>query len=1107
MKLIKLLPTLILFGLFLQNCSSSDNKTVNLSPSESNADSRFELLSPEESGVKFNNNINETVNFNHLVWESVYYGGGVAIGDVNNDGLPDIYFAGNQVPDALYLNKGNLEFEDVSQSSIIGKFDGWSSGVSMVDINEDGWTDIYVCKSWWNIDRNDEEKRRNLLFINQKDGTFKEEAQRYGLADQGHSTVATFFDYDNDGDLDMYLLNTPSNNFKQKLAYMEVNEIPYTFSDKLFRNDGNEIFSDQTKAAGVESYSFGMGVVASDVNQDGYMDLYIANDYEKPDRYLINQGNGTFKDNLSRQFKHTSYSSMGTDIADMNNDGFMDIMVVDMQSSDHYRSKTNMGSMSTETFWNNVKQGYHYQFMSNVLQLNRGAGYFSDIGQLAGISSTDWSWSILAADFDNDTYKDLYITNGINKDIQNNDFIEMVKSLNPDDVAYEDFVELAKKAPTQKVSNHFYKNKGDLSFENTSKAYGLEHPGFSFGAAYADLDLDGDLELIVNNNNEVAHIYKNNNIDGNHFLQIKVKGTAKNPEGIGTTARIYYDGKEQMQELSPARGFQSSSELLLHFGLGQIDQLDSILVRFPNGQVHRALNVKANQRLTLDMAQGQGYVFKSPFDRQRPFAELTNQLGIQFTHTENDFDDFGRELLLPHMQSRNGPKVAVADVNGDGRADFYVGGASGQSGALYLQTEKGPFELAPSQPWEFAKPVEEMGCHFFDADGDQDLDLYIVSGGHEFNEPNAKYQDQYYINEGNGKFRSAPSRLEKLPYNGSCVTSADYDNDGDLDLFVGGRGVPGSYPDAGHSFILSNVNGKFIDRTPEIIKRCGMVTDAEWTDFNGDGQIDLVVIGEWMHPTFFKNDKGNFTDVSEEWGIKDMNGWWFDIKAADFDGDGDVDFLVGNMGNNNKYHPSKKKPLEIYATDFDGNRTHDVVLAKYYDDKLVPVRGRQCSSEQVPEITAKFVDYESFASASLDDIYNSDKLEKSIKQVVTEFRSGILENKGGQFEFHALPNIAQVSPVMASLFFDVNKDGHKDLVLSGNHFDAEVETARHDAGVGLVLLGNGSFEFTEMPLLDSGFYTPSNVKDMALMDNYQNGNKLILVAVNNNRLKAILWKK
>lgn len=1049
----------------------------------------FSLLSSDQTNIHFHNKITETKEYNHLLWEAIYNGGGVAIGDLNNDDLPDVFFTGNQVSDALYLNKGSFEFEDISVSSGINSKESWSTGVVMVDVNGDGWLDIYVSRSWWDMDAGNAEKRANLLWINNRNLTFTESAKAYGLDDSGYSTQANFFDYDLDGDLDCYVLNTPSHNFNQKLQYAQNQAFPYEVSDHLYRNDQNK-FIDVTKESGIESYPYGLGIVSLDINFDAFPDLYIANDFEKPDRFLINNRDGTFKDEIHERMKHISLFSMGVDAADFNQDGFLDIAVLDMQTADHYRAKTNMKSMNVTEFWRNVRKGYHYQYMSNMLQMNRGAGFFSEIGQFAGMAKTDWSWSILMADLDNDTRTDIFVTNGINKDIRNNDFLKKAEANSEGDLFQK-----SSAAPSQPLPNFAFKNNGDLTFEDVSESWNLNQKSFSHGAAYADLDLDGDLDLVVNNTSEKAFIYRNNS--NSNYLRIKILGWGNNPRGLGTKAIVHHGDTKQYQDLTNVRGFQSSSEAVFHFGLGDYEKADTVFVIFSDGKMHRLENVKANQYLILDYAKANDLVKALP-SKKTIFTKLSApQTGIDFKHVENGFNDFEREILLPHKQSTKGPFISVGDVNDDNLDDFFVGGASGQSGKLFIQKKDGSFQKKENQPWEMDSEKEDIGSVFVDFENDGDLDLLVASGGSEFDSPNKHYNNRLYLNDGNGTFSATSSIFSDQKVNSSCVV-VGFDDEKTPDIFIGGSVRPGAYPKNEPSEWFINDSGEYLEFSGGL-KDIGMVTDAVWADFDGDKMQDLIVVGEWMYPVFFKRlGKKHFEKV--EIISKEKTGWWQSIVSEDIDNDGDMDLICGNVGMNNKYRASAKKPLLVYGNDFDNNETNDIVLAKTSEFGTLPVRGRECSSEQMPFISEKFPTYDAFAKATLTDILGETGLENAIHREVREFQSGVFRNDGGNFEFIPFPNLAQIAPVMDMLAIDLNKDGLKDLILAGNLFNAEVETVRHDANNGLVLINKGNAQFEPMTMLESGLYLPGNVKSLAKVKT-QKGT-LILAGVNDNILEV-----
>ena len=1056
----------------------------------------LELLSAEETGITFNNKIEETADFNHFTWQNIYLGGGVAIGDINNDGLQDIFFAGNKVADQLYLNKGGLKFEDISEGSKLAAKPGWSFGASMVDINADGYLDIYVCRSGPTRDPN---KRKNLLYINNGDATFTEQAKAFGLDNGGVSIQASFFDFDKDGDLDMYLVNQPPDKRYSASLKIEPNAKDPHHSDRLFRNDGNK-FIDVTEQAGLNNYAHGLNAVTSDINADGWVDIYVSNDYEKPDFLYLNNGNGTFTNKAKEQLKHVSWYSMGSDVADFNNDGLLDIGAVDMAAEDHYRSKTNMGSMSIDQFWNYVESGYHYQYMFNTLQLNNGNGSFSEIAQLAHISKTDWSWAIFFADIDNDRNKDILISNGIKYDIRNNDFgVNMRDAIEKGKTDFDPLA-LIKQIPSTPLANYLYRNNGDYTFTNVAKDWGFGLRGFSNGMAYADLDNDGDLEIILSNVDATAKVYKNVKGRLNNYLRVALKGTDKNPLAINSKVLIEYKDEKQLQELTLTRGYLSSVEPVLHFGLGDLTQVDKLTVTWPDGKQTILETVEANQVLNLDYAQAGAVAAKSN-SSQTYFSDNSQKSGVNFKHQENDFDDFAREILLPHKQSQNGPFIAHGDVNGDGKDDFYVGGAAGQSGQLYLATGN-TFTAASTQPWSADSQQEDVGALLFDADGDSDLDLYIVSGGAAFEAGDKKYQDRIYKNDGKGNFSKDAAALPKMNSSGQVVVAGDIDGDQDLDLFVGGRILPGRYPSAPESYLLKNDGGRFSMVDAEMsadLSTAGMISDAVFSDYDADGDQDLLVVGEWTPVLFYQNDgSGQFSNATESTGLSQNSGWWWSISAGDFNGDGKEDYVLGNLGLNHKFKAKPDKPFVVFGNDFDNNGTNDVVLASYSGDRLLPVRGRECTSEQMPFVAEKFPTFEGFAKATVNNILPTEALNESVKYEVHSFKSVILLNKGnGQFEKRTLPQEAQFAPIRSMAVLDVDGDGHLDILAVGNNYQAEVETIRHDAGVGLCLIGDGSGNFKVAPLNESGFFAAKDARDIAML----NDGKTFIVANNNARLQ------
>ena len=1050
----------------------------------------FELLASEKTGIDFNNRIQETESFHHFFYAQIYNGAGVAIGDINNDGLPDVFFCGNQVADRLYLNKGNFQFEDITKKSRAARNSGWSWGVTMADVNADGYLDIYVSRHGLFMNPED---RKNQLYINNQDLTFTESAMKYGLADAGFSTQAVFFDMDGDGDLDMYQVNQPAD---QKLLgkYKFTKKHTELFKDKLYENRNGRYHDVSTKAGISREFAYGLSVSATDFNNDGYTDLYVSNDYDEPDAMYYNNGDGTFRNVVDSNLKHFSRFSMGSDSGDINNDGLMDLMTIDMSSEDHYRSKTNMKPMSSEAFHGFVEEGKQYQYMVNTLQLNTGMGSFSDIGNLAGVSRTDWSWSSLIVDLDNDGWKDILITNGIKKDVLNNDHLTKVKSMNLK-ITKKDFFEVSKKAPSEPLSNYAFKNKGNVQFEKVSKEWGFDTPSFSSGMAFGDLDNDGDLDVVINNMESEAFVYKNN-ATGN-FLKIELKGPDKNQFGYGAKATIYHNGKMQVTDNMVSRGYLSSVESGLFFGLGKDVKVDKVEIQWPDGKANVYENVRANDILTAKYSKAK--LLEKPKEENLALLSKieTEAIGINFKHQENKYDEYQEEILLPHNVSQNGPFTAVADVNGDNLDDFFIGGASGQSGVLYLQKQNGQFVKNETQPWEKDRISEDLGALFLDVDADGDVDLFIASGGSEFKQGDARLKDRLYMNDGKGQFIKNNNALPNIFESSQCVKTADVDGDGDLDLFVGTRLIHGQYGFPATSYLLINTNGVYkrasASKVPDL-SNIGMVTDAVFTDIDKDNDPDLIIVGEWMTINVLINNDGTFQNKSKEYGLENTRGLWWSITANDLDNDGDDDYVIGNLGINNKFKASKEHPFKIYANDFDDNGTNDIVLAKFYKNDYVPLRGRECTSQQMPFVAEKFKDFKSFASSKLLDILPDAKVADAVVYEISSFESMVLINDNGKLKQQKLPIQTQFSPMKSSLVMDFNGDGYKDIVTTGNHYGVEIETTRYDAGMGAVLLGDGNNNFKFLPPLQSGFFTPHDSRDMNVIK--QKSNHLIVVTNN-----------
>lgn len=1095
---------LIKFSMLLLACNSLLVSCFTGNQEDTKVQKNFTQLSPEESGIDFQNNLTENDSINYFSYSYLYMGGGIAAGDINNDGLVDLFFTGNMVPNRLYLNEGDLKFKDISKSAGIEGDDRWFTGVTMADVNADGWLDIYVSAS------GKFEPRENLLYLNNGDGTFTEKAEEYGIADKGHSVQSTFFDYDLDGDLDLYVANYPPTSFDSPNSFylFKMNNLKDVESDNLYRND-NGHFTKVTDEAGVRSFGLSLSATVGDLNEDGWPDIYISNDFSTPDYMYLNNQDGTFTNVVKEATQQTSFYGMGVDIADYNNDGLLDILQMDMAAKDNRRSKANMASMNPDLFWSTVNNGFHYQYMFNSLQTNAGnlkgdKPFFSNTANLAGVQATDWSWAPLFADLDNDGWKDIFISNGTRREINNKDYFNKLKK---SPVKKDSLLEKSLEIPSERIDNFVYRNKGDMTFERSNDEWGLSYKGFSNGTVYADLDNDGDLEIVLNNIDDTASLFKNNNSANNNYLKVSFNGPEKNKFGIG--ARVYLKNKEQsqMQEHTLTRGFQSSIAPGLHFGLGKENEIEEVKVVWADQRTQVLNNVKANQDLVINYSDSQPAVPAVQDPEEKLFLSISaDSLNLDYKHTENAYDDFQKEILLPHKTSTFGPGLAVGDLNNDGLEDLFVGGAAQSAAGIYFQTKNG-FEKKEFDDISNDRNYEDLGALIFDADNDGDNDLYVVSGGNEFDKNSEMLQDRLYIYE-NGNFIRSATALPSMISSGSRVYANDYDKDGDLDLFVGGRLVPGNYPSPANSFLLENQSSKgqpkFINVTAKIapdFQNLGLVTSATWTDFDNDGWTDLVIAGEWMPIKVFKNDNGDFIDISRQLGLADSNGWWFSIKEGDFDNDGDMDFIAGNLGQNYKYKAGEDATFDIYYYDFDGNNIKDIVLSYFNDGEKFPVRGRECSSQQMPGIKKKFEDYNSFANANLEDIYTTNYLENALHYQVKSFASVYIENKGDKFETHALPPQAQISPINQILTEDFNNDGKLDVLISGNLHASEVETPRADAGIGLLLQGDGEGNFEPVKARNSGFFTPGDVKDMAKLKT-PNG-EYIVVAKNNDYLQLV----
>ena len=1078
----------------------------------------FTLLPASETGITFSNDLDEGPEVNVLSYEYLYNGGGVAVGDLNGDGRPDLYFTSNQNANALYLNKGDFQFREVTAAAGVADRDGWTTGVTMADVNGDGRLDIYVCKSGWM----GPERRRNKLYVHQGTGAdgvprFEERAAAYGLDDPAQSTHATFFDYDRDGDLDLYLLNHPVRRYmgRSELDAARDTDDPMA-GDKLYRNDagsdgsGSPTFVEVTAEAGITSSALGYGLSAtvSDINKDGWPDLYVANDYMADDYLYINQGDGTFEESLRDWMDHTSYSSMGSDIADVTNDGRPDVFTLDMLPEGQRRQKLLKGPEDFRFYRDLRSRGYYFQYMRNMLHRHNGNGTFSEVGQLAGVSNTDWSWAALLADFDLDGRKDLYVTNGYRRDYTNLDFLNGVLFSNLDYLKYSnaedpssvdvDLYGLTRQMPSTPIPNALFRNAGPLRFENVSEEWDVGQKGFSNGAAYADLNNDGAPDLVVNNINQEAFVYRNEarQRTDNNYLSVELAGTGDNRFGIGAKVELTTpNGRTFYQEQVPARGFQSSVEPALHFGVGAADSV-SLTVTWPDQTRERRTGVAVNQTITLRQADARPDV-EPPSSSTAPplLTSAASDRGLSFTHRENELVDFRGEPLLPHMLSREGPALASADVTGNGREDLFVGGARGQAAALFLQRSDGTFEEASPDVFASHRSREDTDAVFFDADGDGDRDLYVVSGG-KAGRGGADYQDRLYLNDGTGGFTHAPDALPTIESIGGTVAAHDFNGDGRTDLFVGGRVWPGEYPLPPRSHLLENTGGQFEDVTTDIaplLFKPGMVTDALWSDLDGDGTTELVLAGEWMPIRVFEFGSVLFEEETDDLGFADTNGWWYSLAAADLTGDGTPELVAGNRGLNAQVQAAPDRPAAIYAADFARDGAPDPIMTHHLDGGEYPVYGRDDLVEAIPPFENRFSSYEDYATSTIGEILTDREQDAATRLTATTFETSVFHSDGGAFRRRALPRETQLAPIHSLVVRDLNGDDRPDLLLAGNDFTVRPQWGRADAEKGTVLLNEGNLRFDVRQSRESGFFAPKDVRSMTLV-----GGPSPLVVVGNN---------